>query len=168
MRLYLVRHAIAVPPGTAGFTRDAQRPLTREGHTQARHVARGLRQLAIRPDLIVTSPYLRAVQTAEHLARVLGPRIPIQAMVALRAEAKPHEASLALKPLGVHEHVFCVGHEPHLSAWLAELVAGHRGLHCLVKKGGVACVELEQVPPPPGSGLLRWLMTPKQLSMMGP
>ena len=167
MRLYLMRHATAVPPGTPGFAHDAQRPLTEEGRMEARRVAAGLKRLGIPVERIVTSPYVRAVQTADEVARVLGPRLAVQEVDELRAEEAPAQASLALKGLGTHAHVLCVGHEPQFSAWVAELVATHGAMQCVMKKAGVACIEIERVPPRQGSGILRWLMTPKQLTLIG-
>ena len=167
MRLYLFRHADAVPRGTPGYARDAQRPLTREGHLQARQVAQGLKRLKVAPGLILTSPYVRAVQTAEEARAVFGSRVAVKTLDALRAEANPQETSLALRGVGRHQALILVGHEPHISAWLGGLVAGSGGLRCLFKKAGVACVEVEHAPPPAGSGTLRWLMTPKQLALIG-
>ena len=167
MRLYLLRHAIAIPHGTPGYAQDPQRPLTGEGHSQARQVGEGLKRLNVGPDLIVTSPYVRATQTAEEVARVLGARLHVKELDELRAEADPRDSSQALRALAAHERVLCVGHEPHLSAWIAELVAGPGGMRCLMKKAGVACVEIERVPPSSGSGMLRWLLTPKQLALIG-
>ena len=167
MRLYLLRHAIAVPHGTPGYTQDAKRPLTDEGRAQALQVGQGLKRLNIAPDLVVTSPYLRAAQTAEHVTQVLQPRLPIKELEALRVEAKPSETSAALAAFAGHDRLLLVGHEPHLSAWIAELTAGRGGMRCLMKKAGVACVEIERVPPPAGSGTLRWLLTPKHLTFIG-
>jgi phosphohistidine phosphatase len=167
MRLYLLRHAIAVPRGTPGYPQDAQRPLTEEGHAQARQVAEGLRRLRIPVELIVTSPYVRAAQTAEHVARVFGPQAVVKDSDKLVPEAEPEESSLFLRSLSSHEHVLMVGHDPHLSLWLAMLVTGEGTLRCLFKKAGAACVEVNRLPPPQGSGTLRWLLTPKQLVLMG-
>ena len=167
MRLYLMRHATAVPSGTPGYAQDAQRPLTEEGQQEAHAVAEGLKQLRVPVDLVITSPYRRAAQTAQQVARVFGLRMPVREMAELRSEANPSETSRALTGLAAHEHVVLVGHEPHLSAWIAELVAEHGAMRCLMKKGGMACVEIDQVPPQQGSGLLRWLMTSKQLIMIG-
>lgn len=158
MRLYLMRHAVAVPRGAPGHADDSARPLTDEGRRQARRVAEGLKRLKLPLDAICTSPYARAAQTAEEAARVFG-GLPVQELGALRAEAEPRETSLTLKALADRSHVLLVGHEPHLSGWLAELTGGR----CLMKKAGAACVEIDRVPPAPGSGTLRWLMTPKQL-----
>ena len=167
MRLYLLRHAIAVPHGTPGYGQDAQRPLTEEGQAQALQIGEGLKRLNINPDLVVTSPYVRAAQTAEHVTRALGQRLRVEALEALRAEAEPSDTSEALAAFAGHDRLLLVGHEPHLSAWVAELVAGRGGMRCLMKKAGVACVEVERVPPPAGSGTLRWLLTPKHLALIG-
>jgi phosphohistidine phosphatase len=167
MRLYLMRHGTAVPRGTPGFSEDARRPLTEAGRAEARAVARGLKRLKLPVDRIVTSPYLRAGQTAEEVRRVLGERVAVSEFEALRAEAEPAASSLSLKTVAEHAHVLLIGHEPHLSAWIAELTAGRGGMRCLMKKAGVACIEVERVPPPAGSGTLRWLMTPKQLALIG-
>ncbi|MBI4343150.1 MAG: phosphohistidine phosphatase SixA [Candidatus Omnitrophica bacterium] len=167
MRLYLMRHATAVPRGTPGALRDAQRALTDAGREEARCVGQGLRRLKLEIGLIVTSPYVRAAQTAEEVARALGVRAPVRELDALRSEVEPRETSVALRGFAGHERLLCVGHEPHLSAWLSELVAGPGGMRCVFKKGGAACVEIEQVPPPSGSGTLRWILTPKQLALIG-
>ncbi len=167
MRLYLLRHALAVPRGTSGYTQDARRPLTEEGRVQAKAVAQGLKQLNTDIEVIASSPYVRAVQTAAEVARVLGYQASIKELDALRAECAPAETSQALEVFKGHAHVLLVGHEPHLSAWIAELTAGKSSMRCQMKKAGVACIEVERVPPPAGSGTLLWLMTPKQLSAIG-
>ncbi len=167
MRLYLVRHAIAVSHGTPGFAQDAKRPLTDEGQQQARDIGAGLKRLKISVETIATSPYVRAQQTAEALARALGEAVALKEMDELRAEATPEATSLALSALSACERLILVGHEPHLSAWVGLLVGGREGLRCVMKKGSVACVDVEQIPPPAGSGTLRWLMTPRQLSLIG-
>lgn len=166
MRLYLLRHAIAVSPGTPGFRSDAQRPLTEEGREQAREVAEGLKRLKLPVDAVVTSPYLRAAQTAEPLARAFGLAGAVRELEALQPEAEPQATAAGLRALSKHEHVVLVGHEPHLSAWLGWLVAEQGRVRCLFKKAGVACVEIERVPPAKGSGTLRWFMTPKQLALI--
>ena len=167
MRLYLVRHAEAAPRGTPGFAQDAQRPLTEEGHEQAKAVGEGLKRLKIAPSVIGTSPFLRAAQTAEHLAQVFGLTSTVRKLEALQPDAAAAETSTALRGLSMYQHVVLVGHEPHLSAWLSTLVAGEESLRCLFKKAGVACVEVDRLPPSRGTGVLRWLMTPKQLLMIG-
>lgn len=167
MRLYLMRHATAVARGTPGDAQDAQRPLTEEGREQARSVAKGLKRLKAGADLIATSPYLRALQTAEQVAHLFGSRVPVKELDALRPDVSPAETSLALNALAAHDEIVLVGHEPHLGAWVAELVADRGGMRCRLKKAGVACIEIDRVPPPQGSGILQWLMSPTQLSLIG-
>ena len=167
MRLYLLRHAEAVSHGTPGYARDAQRPLTEEGLLQARDAAAALKRLEISVERILTSPYVRAVQTATQVAEVLGMADAVTMLDQLRSEARPSETSLALKPYASAASLLAVGHEPHLSAWLAQLCVGVDGMRCIMKKAGMACVELERLPPRQGSGILRWLLTPKQLRLIG-
>jgi len=167
MRLFIMRHAIATPRDTPGFARDADRPLTEEGRAQARDVATGLKWLKVNPDVVLSSPYLRAAQTAEEVVRVLKSCAPVKMLGELRAEAEPSETSKALADFSACEEILCVGHEPHVSAWLAYLVAGRQGMQCLFKKGGVACVEVERMPLAAGRSTLRWLMTPKHLTALG-
>ena len=165
MRLYLFRHADAVPRGTPGFS-EATRPLTPEGLAQARGVGRGLKRLKAHPAVVLTSPLRRAVQTAEQAARA-WPALPaITTLDALLPEAPPQETSRTLRAWAGADELILVGHEPHLSLWLAELVAPG-GLRCDFKKAGVACVEIDRVPPPAGSGTLRWFMTPKMMGKLG-
>jgi phosphohistidine phosphatase len=166
MRCYLLRHAEAVPRGTSGYRHDAQRPLTEAGHEQARRTAEGLKRLRIPVGAVVTSPLLRAQQTAEHVIRTFGLG-GVQELAALEPEANPQLASSALHDLAKHEHVVLVGHEPHLGSWLSWLVTGEGDLRCLFKKSGAACVELDRVPPLKGSATLRWFLTPKQLALIG-
>lgn len=167
MRLYLVRHALAVPRGTPGYARDAQRPLTDEGREQARSVGDGLKRLKVGAGtLVLTSPYARAAQTAEAIVKACDVRAPLAELPDLRPETPPQETSRALAAFASYDQLVLVGHEPHMSAWLGELIAGPHGLRCLFKKAGVACVEVERVPPPSGSGILRWFLTPKQLALL--
>ena len=167
MRLYVMRHADAVPRGTPGYGQDAQRPLTAGGRLQARDAAKGLKCLSIPIKVILTSPYARAVQTAEEVRRVFGSGTEMTPMEELRAEANPEDTSFALRAFCAFDHLLAVGHEPHCSAWITELVTNSGTMRCLVKKGGVACVELERLPPARGDGTLRWLMTAKQLALIG-
>ena len=162
-----MRHAVAVPPGTPGYLRDAQRPLTEEGLRQAERVARGLQRLGVVFDAVATSGLVRAVQTATRVARVYGWREPFDELDALTPEADPAMTSLALKAFKGRAQVLLVGHEPHLSAWLGLLIGGPAGARCQMKKAAVACVEIEHAPPTAGSGVLKWLLPPKPLSLIG-
>jgi len=70
MNIYIIRHAIAVEEGTPGYESDSERPLTDKGRKKMRQIARGLRNIGVEFDLILSSPYVRARETAEILAQV--------------------------------------------------------------------------------------------------
>lgn len=140
MRLLIVRHAIAVPRGTAGIDDDA-RPLTRRGVERFERAARGIAALLPPPDALLTSPLVRARHTAELLASAWG---------GLRVSDEPALASGRLAPLASvldarrrrHEQVAIVGHEPHLSQALAHLLGARDAQRLEFRKGGVALVDL--------------------------
>ena len=82
MRLYIVRHGIAVPHGTPGVAED-DRPLTKDGIKKTRQAAEGLRAIECFPEIILSSPLPRAKQTAEIVLDALGKPIPIMLIDAL-------------------------------------------------------------------------------------
>jgi len=160
MELYLVRHAIAEEASSTG--RDADRALTQEGAAKMRRIAEGLRALEVRLDLILTSPYRRAAETAEVLAAVLG-GVERQALEELAAAAEMAALLAALRPYRRVQALALVGHQPDLGHLASQVMTGSPDLCPLpFKKGGVACLEL---PSPRGNlrGELAWFMTPKQL-----
>lgn len=163
MRLYLFRHAIA----RAHSASDYERPLSEEGKKQAKLVSEGLKRLRIPVDLVITSTYLRAVETGQQVSKALGSNILVKQLDALGPEARPKDASQALGALASYEHIVFVGHEPQLNTWLGVLVAGADILRADLKKASVACVEIEQVPPQVHKGTLKWLMTSEQLVLIG-
>jgi phosphohistidine phosphatase len=167
MRLYLMRHAEAAPIGTSGVARDHDRALTDSGYEQARHVAMGLRRLKVPVQAVVSSPYKRAVQTAEQLRRVWGEAVCYQQSNDLCPDSDPRKTLRLLNAFLNCGHLLVVGHEPHLSGWLGVLTCQNSKPAASFKKAGVACVELKTGSLSQGSGELRWLMTGKQLSLIG-
>jgi len=138
MRLYLIRHASAVPSGTPGIP-DDERPLTPRGERRWRRAARGLARLLKRPDALLSSPLPRAWRTAEIAAAAWGRPAPEPADALAGGRFEEWEALLAA--YGADARVALVGHEPHLSSLLASLL-GASGGTLPFKKGGVAVVEL--------------------------
>jgi len=137
MDLFLVRHAIAVPQ--AEDLVDAARPLTDEGRKRFRQVARGLDRLGVRFDRVLHSPWTRAVETADLLARVLVGESAVEVGL-----AREPDAELAAR-LAQGERVAAVGHEPWMSELMALLVTGskaHAGRFAF-KKGQVAWLSGE-------------------------
>lgn len=135
MEIWLLRHAAAEDRAPSG--RDADRTLTEDGHKRAREVARGLARLEPGIELILTSPYSRAKQTAEPVARALGLTAKLQETAALEPGSDPQEILDEIRAEKV-ESVLLVGHEPHLGALLGRLISGRAGLEVPMKKAALA------------------------------
>jgi phosphohistidine phosphatase len=163
MILYLVRHGIAVDRADPKSPPEAERPLTATGVQKTRSAALGLRALGVKPDVLITSPYVRAAQTAEIFAEALGFSLEkIRVSDALKPSANPAEILKEIAHLRAKEAA-CFGHAPHLDLMISQL-AGARGAFTELKKAGVACFE--QVSPH-GRWELRWILTPKFLRKLG-
>jgi phosphohistidine phosphatase len=158
--LYLVRHAIAEPRGDA-WPDDAKRPLTEDGIKRWRRQAAGLVALDARPDLILTSPFARARQTADYLAAAWPKPPKVVELAALQVGARPRDVLKVLEPSGKHASLALVGHEPGLGE-LAALLVGFKTAQPF-RKGGVARIDVAILPPPAGSGILQWWLTPRIL-----
>jgi phosphohistidine phosphatase len=149
MHLYLIRHGIAVDREDPNCPPDTERPLTPKGMKRSHSAALGLRALKVKPNAVLTSPWLRAVQTAEIFCEAIGfPSKKIIRTDALKGTSAPADLLRELQPMKA-KIVFCFGHEPHL-----HLVIGHV-LHTSakiteLKKAGLALLELERVSPPQG------------------
>jgi len=157
MKLYVIRHAIAADPIEG--QRDSARPLTKEGRRKFEGVVEGLAALDIEFDLVLHSPLLRAVETAE----LMNERVKGKLRVSGRM-AEPPSHTLLESLAG--ESVAVVGHEPYVSELVAWLVAGERQLARAFpfKKGGVAMLEGT---PKPGEMFLASVLTPAQLRAIG-
>jgi phosphohistidine phosphatase len=158
MRLLIVRHAIAVPRGTPGIE-DDERPLTRRGIARFRTAAKGLAAACPRPDVLFTSPLIRARQTADIAARAWG-KIEPETMDALGGGS----VSEILSALEAHHDkglVAVVGHEPDVSELVARLLGTKATDRLTFKKGGAALVD---VPGPfADGGTLLWFAPPRIL-----
>jgi phosphohistidine phosphatase len=163
MILYIVRHGIAVDRTDPKSPPEAERPLTAKGVQKTRQAALGLRSLDVKPDALITSPFVRAAQTAEIFAEALGfaPE-KIRVSDALKPAAVPEDIVKELSQLRAKE-VVCCGHAPHVDLLIAHL-AGARGAFTELKKAGIACFEHAT---PHGKWILRWILTPKILRELG-
>lgn len=165
MHLYIVRHGIAVDREDPKCPADPERFLTDEGMDKTRDAAKGVAEIATVPDLMLTSPYLRAVQTAEIFASVLEySKQKIRKTELLLPGAEPLQLFRELAKDKGLSSVFVFGHAPHLDDVLATAVASKHHISS-VKKAGVALVELNRLVPP--SGELVWLAIPKLLRKAG-
>ncbi len=164
MRLYVMRHGVAVGPSEVSTEPDSARALTPKGIMKTRAAARGLRVLSVRPDVMFTSPYLRAAQTAEIVAEVLGfPPHKIRTTEALTPAKDPAEIWKELSRLRAKD-VMCFGHAPHLDYMIGRAL-GARTLVTALKKAGVVCLEMERLNPPRGG--IVWLCAPRILRLLG-
>jgi phosphohistidine phosphatase len=163
MILYLVRHGIAIDPTDPKSPPEAERPLTARGIQKTRAAALGLRALGAKPDVLITSPYVRAAQTAEIFGEALGfPPDKIRVSESLKPAGNPADILKEIARVKAKE-IACFGHAPHLDLTISQL-AGARGAFTELKKAGVACFEHL---PAHGRWQLLWILTPKMLREFG-
>jgi phosphohistidine phosphatase len=163
MKVYVVRHAEAEERRSGQD--DETRELTREGRAQFVTAVGGLKALGVEIERILTSPLVRARQTAEILARVLpGPK-PVE-INALAPGGSFDAVFQALREPASGSGVALVGHEPSLGSFVSLSTAGSASDGTPLKKGGVACLKFMGTPRPKGA-TLSWFLTPKQLRLLG-
>ena len=165
MELYIVRHGIAIDREDPKCPADPERFLTDEGMEKSRQVAKGVAEVASVPDLILSSPYLRAVQTAEIFAEALEySKAKIRKSDLLLPGAEPLQLFREFAKDKDLSSIFVFGHAPHLDDLLATAIGTKHHISSL-KKAGVAFVELKRIVPPRGE--LVWLATAKLLRKAG-
>ena len=153
MNLILLRHGKAEDINPMG---DGARVLVEKGRDQARRAAMILKRANMLPDIVLTSPLVRARQTADEFCETAGiPGAIIQGWLA--CGMNPQQALQELASFGEFKQIALVGHEPDLSH-LIEWVVGASGGSVEMKKGAVACL---QVFPPARHGTLVFLIPPK-------
>jgi|ERR1700678_415712 len=161
MELLLIRHAIAFERDRRRWRDDAARPLSPAGIRRARKVAAGLKEFNKAPDLLLTSPLLRAKQTARILTEVAGWPTPTEASELSPGERAPSVLALLGRVRG--KVVAVVGHQPELGALLTACLLGDGlALPIELKKNAVACVSFEGTARA-GHAALKWLATPRML-----
>ncbi len=159
LELYFLRHGIAVERGTPGYENDADRPLTAEGESRTRDIARGIRATKASFGRILSSPYLRARQTAEIVAAETG--IKIEFTRSLTPEGSPERLIQEIAS-EADRGVLLVGHEPYLTDLISVLIAGNPGTLIELKKGGLGKVTAESLSYGK-CATLNWLLAPKLL-----
>jgi phosphohistidine phosphatase len=167
MMLLVVRH------GPAGDRKewaeagkdDFLRPLTAEGRRKVVEAFRGLRRLVPAPEAVATSPLVRAVETADRLARAFD--VPAaEELPALEPGRAPREVLPWLAERRALGQVALVGHEPHLGTLVSWLLAGRSAPFLVLKKGGACLLDLGD-DPRPGWARLLWALAPAQLRRLG-
>jgi len=159
MLLYLLRHGDAVEQGFD----DVSRPLSPLGEEQAANAANYFISLNLSLDLILSSPLLRAKQTAEIIGKVMNVA-ECRTTEYLVPQTSERELLRQLNECG-RNSVLLVGHEPHLRALVSLLVAGSRHANIAVKKGVLLSLETS-TPVQPVSAVLKWMLTNEQMKRM--
>jgi phosphohistidine phosphatase len=159
MEIYILRHGIAVERGTPGYKKDSDRPLTKEGIDKMHQIAECILAMDLKFDLILSSPLVRAEQTARIVAEELDEE------VTFTDHLSPDGNALELvreindeKP----QRVLLVGHEPDLSRLISLLVIGNTDASIELKKGGLCKMTADRLVFSQ-CATLNWLLTPKQL-----
>lgn len=166
MELYFLRHAKAAPRGPAWGGRDSRRPLMASGRKKMRTITEGMRALDLSFDLILTSPYLRARQTAQIVAEVWNLEKELRTSTHLVPEADPKKLIEELEHRhGSKQSILLVGHEPSLGRILSMLACGNFRLSVALKKASLGKVVVGKFESNPRA-TLEWLLTPGQLLLL--
>jgi phosphohistidine phosphatase len=155
MILYLMRHA------NAGVRRenpeqDVKRALIKEGKEQCMLMGRMLGTLGVQPEVIVSSPLKRALQTAQFVGTELGYDAKVEKSTALGLTADFAAFQALLDKYADRESVLMVGHNPNLFQFLGRLITGNGGAGVRMRKGSVARIDMRRHP-----ALLKWLIDPR-------
>jgi phosphohistidine phosphatase len=158
--LYLVRHAIAAERGP-NYPDDRERPLTSEGIARFKRVVDGLKEFDVKPEIVLTSPLVRAMHTAELLVAGIGGKPRVETLEALAPGGRMAQVLEAIAKFSKRSHhIALVGHEPDLGELAARLLRARSTIE--IKKGAVCCIELDGAMPT-GPGTLKWLLPPRAL-----
>src|SRR5439155_24352748 len=143
------------------YARDADRPLTPEGKRKLKRVAEAMQKLDLSFDLLLSSPYLRARQTAELVAEALGQKKKLEFADSLKPDGSFRNLIDYLKNWKSRS-VLLVGHEPHLSGLISFLLSGRPNLSITLKKVGLCRLAVDKL----NYGqcaTIEWLLTPSQM-----
>jgi phosphohistidine phosphatase len=163
MRIYLIRHGNAVDTGTADFDEDAQRLLSEKGREKMKNIACALKNLGVKPNLIVSSPYVRAEQTAQILKKVLECKRDFALSDALVPLGNPGDILGEINEKYNVDELILVGHEPCLSVLIGMLISGAPDILITLKYGSVCCLSVDNLRMQ-RVAVMEWLLTPKILS----
>src|SRR5215207_4114807 len=161
VELLVVRHGVAEDEESFAATGkdDSLRPLTKEGRWKLAQVTKGMRRVLPSIDVIATSPFTRAVQTAEILANEYGDAA-IEHLDALTPDGTPRKFMGWLRQRDPDDRIAAVGHEPHLSALVSWLVTGEAVEGRIAFRKGGACLLQFDGLPRMGHAMLIWSLTP--------
>ena len=167
MELYFLRHAIAEDRTGSRLISDKDRQLTSKGAKKMECVAKGMKNLELSFDLVLSSPYLRAKQTAEIVVKSFHLQKALEFSSHLIPEGNPKEL---IEELNVSYHkkknILLVGHEPFLSSLISLLVSGKTDMSITLKKAGLCKLSVERLQYE-HCATMEWLLTPRQIRCLG-
>ena len=164
MDLYVLRHGLAGDRNSAGYSNDDERPLTAKGARRMARQVRGLRSLGVSIDVIVSSPLVRATQTAEIVHEGLEMTGRLVTSNALAPGGSPSQlVSRLATGYSSADDVMVVGHEPYLSSLISVLTTGDPEPVVRLRKGALCKLRLP-APRYGRCGWIEWSMTPKQMT----
>ena len=163
MELYLIRHGIAEEKGLG--IKDEERSLTKEGRQKTEKVAQKLVKLGLNFDFILTSPLVRARQTAEILiAEKLSSQLEESSHLAPDGQISSWLKDwLEPRNYSQNTQLAVVGHEPGLTNWAENLLWGEVKASLVLKKAGMIGIKLPETGSPLGRSQMFWLTPPKYL-----
>jgi phosphohistidine phosphatase len=156
MQIYLLRHGIADDqrPGHS----DSERALTSEGRDKLRRVLKRAHSADVKPSAILSSPYRRALETAEVAVDVLGFSGKVERTQALVPEASPQDTWNEIRSHKNEEAILLASHEPLMSS-LASFLLNSPALQVDMKKAALVRIDVDRVGAQP-QGVLKWMLTP--------
>jgi len=157
MEIFILRHGVA-EDAQAGQP-DSERALTPEGRKKLKNVLRAAAAAGVTPTLILSSPYKRALQTAQMAAEILDYKGEVLRTKALEPGSSPKTVWDEIRVHKDEERILLAGHEPLFGRLTAHLL-GSPNLQVDFKKGAMVCIELDRFPAEP-HGVLRWMLTSK-------
>jgi phosphohistidine phosphatase len=162
MELYVLRHGIALSAAEAGVYQDAERPLSDEGRDKMKRIAAAMARIGAEVDMVLSSPYLRARETAT-IAHDAMPKVTCLEFTNALASGQDgkHILTELKERFRKTQRIMVVGHEPDLSQLIGRITSLGR-LRLEMKKAGLAKIEITELQPEL-KGALEWLIPPKVL-----
>lgn len=157
MQVYILRHGIA--EAAAAGAKDAERALVPEGTQKLKTVLRIARAAGVSPTMIASSPYRRALETAQIAAGIFEHKDQVMELASLSPGRPPEEVWDDIRDLGSGQRIMLAGHEPQLG-YLTGFLLATPSLLIDLKKGSLVRIDMDRLGAAP-RGVLRWCLTPK-------
>jgi len=165
MNIYILRHGLAGDRASKKYPDDADRPLTSEGEDKLWKVTKAMKNLGLKFDVILSSPYVRTRQTAEIVAEAFEAKKKLELTETLEPDGNQGELIKLLNHRNGLDSPLLVGHEPYLSALISILISGDRHSSVTMKKGGLCKLSADSLKYGRCASL-GWLFTPKQMAVI--